>query len=290
MESTGKILVAGASGALGLEIVKLLKAHQRPLRVLTRSSKGVSRLSEFTEDIWKADAAKNPSAIEGITRGIHTVISALGKSVSLFTPSEESFFESDFLANKNLLDQALRHQVRRFIYISIKGADSKQDFSIARAHDLVEKSLRASTIPNTIIRPVGFYSGLNDLATLAKRKIIPLIGKGTARTNSIHHRDLAKVVVSFLKEGPELIEVGGPEILSRREMAEMVRNYIGGEIIHIPLPMARLGASFSTFFSPQTQHKLEYFTYVTTNDMMGEINGNIRFRDYLRELDLKQLR
>lgn len=291
MEDEGKILVAGASGALGTEIVKLLNEKGKKLRVVTRSDKGVSKLSEFTDDVWKGDAANNPKGIKNITQNVTTVISALGKSVSLFSPSEESFYESDFQANKNLLDDAVRNGVRRFIYVSIKGADSSEDYSIARAHKLFENELKASGLNYTILRPVGFYSGLNDLAIMAKRKVIPLIGSGEAKTNSIHHKDLAEVVVSYLEEGPEISEVGGPNIHTRLEMAQMVEEIIGGKIVKIPEPMAKLSADLGLpkIFSEGINDKLDYFTFITTNDMIGEIHGKISFREYLRELDLKKI-
>lgn len=288
MENSEKILVAGASGALGTEIVKLLTDEKRPVRVLTRSSDGASKLAPYTNDIWKGNAGDAPE-IRGITEGVTTVISALGKSVSLFTPSDESFFESDFLANKAILDDALQNGVKRFVYISIKGADVEEDYSIAKAHKLFENELRASGIEYTIIRPVGFYSGLNDLAIMAKRKVIPIVGDGEAKTNSIHHRDLAKVVISYVEEGPEIIEVGGPNVHTRFEMAEMIKEKIGGKIIKVPKTIAEMGAELPKIFSEEMHDKLDYFTYITTNDMIGEKNGSISFREYLETLDLKDL-
>ena len=288
MEDSNKILIAGASGALGLEIVKLLANEKRPIRVLTRSSDGASELTPYTKDIWKGDAGEKIE-IKGVTEGVTTVISALGKSVSLFSNDQESFFESDFLANKAILDDALQNGVKRFIYISIKGADVEEDYSIAKAHKLFENELKASGMDYTIIRPVGFFSGLNDLAVMAKRKVIPIVGDGQAKTNSIHHQDLAKVVVSYLDDGPHMIEVGGPNIHTRLEMAEMIKEKIGGKIIKVPKTLAEMGAEIPKIFNEGMHDKLDYFTYITTNDMIGEKNGSISFREYLQTLDLNEL-
>ncbi len=178
MKDEGKILIVGASGSLGTEIISLLKEKGKDILVLIRSDKGASKLSKFTDDVWKGDAGEDPAGIKNITKNVTTVISALGKSVSLFTPSEEYFMESDFKANKNLLDDAVKNGVKRFIYISIMGADSPKDYSIARAHKLFENELRDSGIEYTVVRPVGFYSGLNDLTIMAKRKV-NWIRKGT---------------------------------------------------------------------------------------------------------------
>ncbi|MBZ9632015.1 NAD(P)H-binding protein [Salegentibacter sp. LM13S] len=291
MKDDGKILIAGASGALGSEIVKLLSEEGRNLRVLTHSDEGVSKLSKFTDDIWNVDAAKDAAGIKNITQNVNTVVSALGKSISLFASPEISFYENDFKANKNLLDDAVRNGVQRFIYVSIKGADSEKDYSVARAHKLFENELSNSGLDYTILRPVGFYSGLNDLAIMAKRKLIPLIGSGEAKTNSIHPKDLAGVIISFLEKGPEIIEIGGPNIHSRLEMVQMIKEIIGGKIIKIPEPVAKISAKLglTKILGKGIHDKLDYFTFITTNDMIGESKGEISFREYLNNLDLKNI-
>ncbi|CAN5301952.1 SDR family oxidoreductase [soil metagenome] len=289
IENNERILVVGATGALGLEIVKLLKEKNKNVRVLVLSPEDKPKVAPFTDDIFVGDASEAVSEIENLTEGITTVISALGKSLSLFSPSDDSFYESDYKANKNILEDAIKNKVRRFIYISIKGCDVREDLSIAKAHKMFEDELRASGLEYTILRPVGFYSGLNDLAIMAKRKMIPIIGDGLARTNSIHQEDLAEVVVKFLNEGPELIEVGGPQIHTRLEMAEMIKEKIGGQIIKIPKNVAEVGVAIPKFFSDDMGDKLDYFTFITTNDMIGESHGSITFKDYLKTLDIKKL-
>lgn len=289
MDEQEKVLVIGASGALGMEVVKILKQKEIPVRVLTNTSEGVSKLTPYSDDIWKGDASTKSPDINDITKGISTVISSLGKSVSLFKMSDDSFYETDFIANKTILDDAIKNGVKRFIYVSIKGADVDEDYSIAKAHKMFENELKSSGLDYTILRPVGFYSGLNDLAIMAKRKVIPIVGDGKAKTNSIHHKDLAEVVVSYLQDGPQMIEIGGPKIHTRLEMAEMVKEKIGGQIIKVPKTMAEIGNKIPKFFDEGTGDKLDYFTFITTNDMVGEPHGSITFEEYLKTLDLQKL-
>ena len=286
---SGKILIAGASGALGMEVLDLLQREGHELRVLVNSSESAERVSKYTSDIWTADASEGNSKIKDITKDISTVVSALGKSVSLFTNRGKTFVENDFYANSNILDDALRNDVSRFVYVSIKGAEKALDFEIAKSHKMFEDALQASGIDYTIIRPVGFFSGLNDLAIMAKRKIIPIVGDGKARTNSIHQKDLAKVVLKYLETGPELIEVGGPVVHTRMEMAEMVKKKIGAKIISVPKKMAEMGIVLPELLQMDISAKLNYFKYVTTHDMIGEKHGEITFEEYLETLDLKDL-
>ena len=168
-----KILLAGASGALGLEVLKLLHQQGKDVRVLVHSADGAEKVSSFTDDVWRADASEGNEIIKDITKDVSIVISTLGKSVSLFTNRGKSFMENDFYANSNILDDAVKNGVKRFIYVSIKGAEKALEYEVAKSHKMVEDALQASGLDYTIIRPVGFFSGLNDLAIMAKRKVIP---------------------------------------------------------------------------------------------------------------------
>lgn len=284
-----KILVAGASGALGLEILQFLKEKDVELRALVHSSDGADKVSPYTSDIWKADASEGNQEIKGITEGVSIVVSALGKSVSLFTNRGNSFMENDFYANSNILDDAVRTGVKRFVYVSIKGADKALEYEVAKSHKMFEDALTASELDYTIIRPVGFFSGLNDLAIMAKRKVIPIVGDGHAKTNSIHQKDLARVVVDYLHDGPDMLEVGGPLVHTRKEMAEMIEKKIGGKVIQVPEKVAEWGMFLPEMVSDDFSAKLKYFKFVTTNDMIGEKHGNITFEEYLSNLDLNDL-
>lgn len=284
-----KVLVAGASGALGTEVLKLLRQGGHDLRGLVHSEESFEKVRPLTNDIAVADASEGPTEIKNVTEGCSIVISALGKSVSLFSNDDNSFMESDFFGNSNLLDDALKNGVRRFIYVSIKGADTGQEYEIAKAHKKFEEALQASEIDYTIIRPVGFFSGLNDLAIMAKRKLIPIVGSGEAKTNSIHQKDLAEVVVEYLEDGPELVEVGGPLVHTRMEMAEMIKNKVGGVILPVPEKVAEFGMFLPELVSDDISDKLKYFKYITSNDMIGETRGKITFKQYLENLDLNKL-
>ncbi|WP_324719313.1 SDR family oxidoreductase [Salinimicrobium sp. HB62] len=283
-----KILLAGASGALGLEVLKLLHQQGKKVRALVHSADGVEKVSNFTDDVWRADASEGNEVIKDITKDISIVISTLGKSVSLFTNRGKSFMENDFYANSNILDDAVKNNVKRFIYVSIKGAEKALEYEVAKSHKMVEDALEASGLDYTIIRPVGFFSGLNDLAIMAKRKVIPIVGDGNARTNSIHQKDLAKVVVKYLNEGPDLIEVGGPLVHTRREMADMIAEKIGGKVIPVPEKVAEWGMFLPEMVDDNISAKLKYFKFVTTNDMIGEKHGDITFEEYLESLDLEK--
>ena len=286
-----KLLILGASGALGQYILKESQQRDLHIRALIRSKEGYDKIKSYTEDIWWADAEENTDKIRGITKDIDYVISAMGKSVSLFSPDSDSFYEEDYKANLNILKDALNNNVERFFYVSMKGAEEASDYTIPRMHRLVEKELEKSGLSYSIIRPVGFYSGLNDLIIMAKRKIIPIIGNGKAKTNSIFHGDLANYIMAEFLKLPKLVEVGGPKIHTREEMAKMIKDRIGGEILKVPNMIAKHGSKLPQL--PQLDEvsdKLSYFRYIMTHDMIAEKHGTMSFETYLDQLDFETIK
>ncbi|MGB5943035.1 MAG: NAD(P)H-binding protein [Leeuwenhoekiella sp.] len=290
MSEPSKVLLLGASGMLGLEVAKNLFKENIPFRALTSSKSGLAKLAPFTQDIWVADVVHNPNAIAGICKDIDSVISGMGKSISLFSTDDDTFNEVDNLANATVLLDAITNRVSYYIYVSIKEAGDNDEFEIPKNQKSFEDKLNGSGITNCIFRPVGFYSGLHDLAVMAKKGIIPVIGDGTAKTNSIAQEDFAKVIVkAYLERKTGIQIIGGPEIHSRYAMAEMIKARFGGKIVTVPETLADVGMVLPQFFDKSTYHKLKFFKFITTHDMLGDIHGNLTFREYLSFIDESDL-
>ncbi|WP_026914341.1 NAD(P)H-binding protein [Christiangramia portivictoriae] len=280
-----KVLIVGASGVVGLEICKLLSDQNIELRLQTSSREGAERLKKYCDDIF---IAGDDDDFTGITRNIDIVISALGNSVSLFTSNDTSFYKTDLYTNKKILEDAKINQVKRFIYISILGAEENEKMSIPGSKRLLERSLENSGIDYSIVRPVGLFSGLHDLGIMAKRKLVPVIGDGKAKTNSMHQADLALFISEILETGEQLIEIGGPETHTRLEMAEMIAERFDAKTLKVPESIAEAGVILSSF-SKDIKHKLENFKYITTHDMIGKAYGQRTFKEYLYTIDKNDL-
>ena len=284
------VLLLGASGALGLEIAKRLKRDLIPFRAQTSSQEGMAKLLPYTNDIWVVDPANNPEEVTGITLGMDAVISGMGKSVSLFTNSPDTFNEVDHVGNAEVLLDALKNKVPYYIYVSIKEAGHNDDFEIPKSHKKFEDKLTETEIPHCILRPVGMFSGLHDLAIMAKRKMIPIIGDGEARTNSISQDDMAEVVITTLKNRTTGVQlIGGPEIHTRLEMAEMIQDRFGAKIVKIPKTIADIGAFLPRFFDKNFYDKTSFFKYICTHDMIGDKHGVMTFKQYLHGINENDL-
>jgi nucleoside-diphosphate-sugar epimerase len=283
-----KVLIAGATGALGFEVLKILSQRSIPVRALIHRPESKSKVSPYTDDVFVADACKIEN-LDGMCDGIDIIFSALGKSVSLFKPEPFDYNDTDYACNRNILHIALNEGVSRFVYTSIKGSDVAYNLQIAQAHHRIQNLLEKSSLSYTILKPVGFFSGLNDLIIMGKRGVIPIPGTGKSKTNSIHPADLALVVANNLVEGPRVLEVGGPEIHTRNEIAEMIKEKTGARIIHIPVTLAKAGTFPLSFIRKGMAANLNYFRYISTHDRIAPAYGKITFREYLDHVSLTQL-
>ena len=131
MSNVSSILVAGATGAVGSRVAAL--ASGRTLRTLSRHAQPGNHVV--------ADAT-DPRACVGVCDGIDTVFSALGASVGLNSSESRSYHAVDTAANRNLIAEARRAGVRRFVYVSLHVSDGYAHTRYALAHEEVVATLR----------------------------------------------------------------------------------------------------------------------------------------------------
>jgi uncharacterized protein YbjT (DUF2867 family) len=273
---------------LGFEVVKKLTQQNIPVRALDIDNGKSGKLNPYIDDIILTDATDKAS-LQGAFNEIDVVFSAVGQSVSLFSKGSGSFENIDFGVNRNLIDAAVEQGVKRFVYISIKGADAASGLVLANVHKRIEDHLKMKGIEHTVIRPVGLFSGFHDWLIMGKKGIIPVPGSGVHKTNPIHQSDLAQVVSDNLFQGPQMLEAGGSEIFTRNEIAQMIYEKTRGEVIHVPELLINPGLFFLQYVDDEIQARLEYFKFVSTNDMVAPRYGSISLRDYIRDFDLRQL-
>jgi len=281
-----KVLVAGASGVLGREIVKLLHDSSYWVKGLVRNPAKQAQVAPYCQEVVIANALQ-PAELSGSCDGVDIVLSTIGKSVSLFTPERHSFLEIDFRANLHLLEEARRAGVSRFVYVGIFGSETSPRLRQGWAQEMFSQNLLHTPLSRTVIKPVGLFSGLNDLIIMGKRGWVMTPGNGHPKTNAIHPRDLARVCVDHLEEGPEVLNVGGPEVHTRNEIAQMVcRATACGAALNIPLWLVKPGLGVVRVLNQNLYDKLSYFTYITTHDMVAPRFGSLTFDQYLKEQGL----
>ncbi|MFB6305592.1 MAG: SDR family NAD(P)-dependent oxidoreductase, partial [Flavobacteriales bacterium] len=72
----------------------------------------------------------------------------------------------------------------------------------------------------TLICPTGFFSDMEEYFKMAQKGRAQLFGNGKFKINPIHGKDLAKICVDSIEKDKKVIEAGGPEIFTDKEIVE----------------------------------------------------------------------
>jgi NADH dehydrogenase len=234
-------LVAGATGFLGGEICRHLALREKPVRALVRStsdSEKVATLKQLGVETIVGDF-KQPSSLRSACEGVTTVVSG----VTAVIPQQpgDSIETVDNQGQKALIDAAREAGAKRFVYISFSG-NIVGDDPLTQAKRSVEQYLRESGLTYTILRPSCFMeTWLSPMVgfDLGARRV-RVFGSGTERLSWIALGDVAEFA-ALCVDNPAaentVIELGGPEALSPREVIRLAEE-IGGKAIEteqIPL-------------------------------------------------------
>jgi uncharacterized protein YbjT (DUF2867 family) len=291
-----KILVAGATGYLGKYVLREFKRQGFWVRALVRDTKklgepgpfGEPAALDFTDDIFVGEVTK-PETLRGVCDGIDVVFSSLG-----LTRQKDglSFQDVDYQGNKNILDQAVTARVQKFIYVSVFNARKMENLAIVKAHEDFVKALERSGIPNTIIRPTGYFSDISEYYKMAASGWVYLIGDGENRLNPIHGADLARLCVEAVESSAEEIPAGGPSVFSQREIGELAFSILGKspKIAAIPLGLARLAVNLIRPFNKHSAELIEFFVAGAQQDMVAPSYGTRDLAAYFRELSMQDSR
>jgi uncharacterized protein YbjT (DUF2867 family) len=278
----GRVLVAGASGALGREVVRALAARGWRVRALSREPARLAGLP--VAEVARGDALSGAGLAEACD-GVERVFSCLGASVSPSAPGRRSFLAVDVPANARLIEAARRAGARRFTYVSAFGAPARRDLAYLRAHEEVVDLLRGSGLSFGVVRPTGFFSAFAEYVQLAARGAVPLVGDGSARTNPVHEADLAGVCAEVLEaDGPVERDAGGPEVLTRADIVALAFAAVGRpvRVRRLPAPVARGAALLLRPFHPRLSELTAFVAAVGTSDAVAPATGSLRLAGYFQ--------
>src|SRR5262249_5341391 len=152
----------------------------------------------------------------------------LGASVlPMFGHGYSTFSKVDYPANRNLIREAERAGVRKFVYVSTFHTPGLADLDFVRGHEMVVEELRRSSLDWGVIRPTGYFSAMENILLGASLGLLPEQKGGAARTTPIHEAALAPICADALFYGVRERDGGGPEALTRREIAALAYSSIG---------------------------------------------------------------
>jgi len=277
-----RVLVAGATGYLGRYVAEEFKRQGHFVRAVARSPEKLQRLSPQPDEIIHGEVTR-PDTLDGVCDGIEAVFSSVG-----ITKQKDglSFHDVDYQGNANLLNAALRAGVQKFIYVSVLNGPDLLHLDIVKAHEDFVHDLKSSGIDFAVVRPTGYFSDMGQFLEMARKGRIYLFGDGSSRMNPIHGADLAKCCVGALESEHRELDVGGPQVLSYREIAELAFETLGRpvRISAVPRWLIRPSIALTKLFNKHQGELLAFFTTMMTNDVVAPTYGTRLLAAHFREL------
>jgi uncharacterized protein YbjT (DUF2867 family) len=242
------ILLTGATGVVGGELLPALLASGHEIRALVRDPR---KLGEHRVDVQiSLGDIGDPFSLRHAMRSVDTVIHL---AATIRDQPGGTIEELNGLATERLLRAAERAGVERFAFFSAMGATAFQRTRFFRSKALAEHAVRESPLESIVFAPSIIYRPGDPWIRLLERfsllPAVPISGSGHALYQPIWARDVARCVVASLNGGRSnpgragRYELAGPELLSYDDIVEVVMeaNGRGRPLVHIPLPLVRTG-------------------------------------------------
>jgi uncharacterized protein YbjT (DUF2867 family) len=250
------ITVFGGSGFLGRHVVRALAKRDYRIRVAVRRPELAGHLQPLGRvgQIHAVQAnLRYPASVEAAMRDSHAAINLVG----ILAEGGAQSFDAVQALGAGAVAKAAADVGGRMVHVSAIGADENSPSRYARSKAAGEKAVLAAVPSATILRPSVVFGPedqfTNRFAALARiSPILPLIGGGLTKLQPVYVGDVATAVADAVdgnaKEGAAY-ELGGPEVLTMREIMEIILATIERQrmLMSLPFGLAKLQSLFLRF-------------------------------------------
>jgi uncharacterized protein YbjT (DUF2867 family) len=251
-----RVLVTGATGFVGREVLRQLHRQGHSIRILARN-----RASPRTQEAisqWRAEVhpgnVLEAASLEGSLSGVEAVIHLVG----IISEVGESTFENVHIqGTQNIVATAQHARVRRFIHMSALGTRPN---AVSRYHQskwAAEELVRHSGLAFTIFRPSLIYGPEDQFTNLFAKlvrwsPVVPLMGSPRARFQPVPVEAVAAAFTRSLDEPGSVgltYDLGGPESVTLSEIVNRIEEMLGKRRLNlcVPLSIARYQAACMEF-------------------------------------------
>ena len=234
---TNRILVTGAAGNIGAEIVKRLQARKADFAVMTHASGGAPAGAGETQGDFL-----DPASLRRAFEGVDTLF--------LLFPLVP---EMPRMA-ANAVAAAKAAGVRHIVRSSGAGADAASPAAITKVHGEIDALVRNSGIPFTLLLPTSFMQNLVNFYGAAIRDGALYAPRGDGAMAVIDVRDIADVAVEVLTHpaahAGQSYTLTGPENLTDAQMVSAIARQIGRDVRYVDVPEAAAVDSLTRMGSP----------------------------------------
>jgi NADH dehydrogenase len=242
-----QVTVIGATGFVGRHVVARLTASGHAVRAVSR---GGGRL-----DGWGQESVPLAANVE-TGEGLGAALTGVDGVVHLVAIPRETggrtFEQVNVDGVRRVVYAAHAAGVRRFVHLSVLGVSEDPKLRYLHSKWRGEQIVRESALDWVILRPsllFGEGDGFFNLVKVTLRRwspgVVAIPGDGGTRFQPLAVDDLALAVARCLTEpglGGSILELGGPEYLSYRQIVDRVMAATGTRRLRLGMPVPLLSA------------------------------------------------
>ena len=278
-----KVVLAGAFGNLGAEILKVLCREGHEVIAADLKEKPV----DGTEGKYSFVAidATNPDTLKGLCEGAEVVITTMG-----LTGASTRFtaYDIDYQGNMNLYEEARRAGVKKFNYISVISCDEPGAEKVPMLHAkyMVEQEIKKQPMDWVIYRPTGYFYDIAKVFApyVEKGEMQLLKGYGGVKANVVDCEDFAEFIAGHMNDSGVTYNIGGKETYSYEEMAEMCFKAAGKpcKIKWAPIWLFGILANLPKIKKAGKHDIILFSKWTLSHDLVGDtMIGDKSFAEYL---------
>ncbi len=279
-----RVFVAGATGYLGRYLCAEYRNRGWHVTALVRRK---STATDLQADVLIEAEATWPESLTGIMSDIDLVVSALGITRQA---DGVGYWDVDYQANVNLLEEAQRSNVAHFAFVHVLNADRMENVPLVAAKSAFVRKLQLAPVKSTVIAPTGYFSDMADFLTMAKAGRVWLFGTGLQRINPIHGADLAAATFDAISRQEPWCEVGGPDTFTHDDLANLCFDLLDkpARITHLPDLLRRIIIRVLPRIAPRRiAGPAQFFLNAIAMNMTAPPHGTHHLADHLKSAATK---
>jgi NADH dehydrogenase len=241
-----KVLVVGGTGYIGGYLCRELKERGHSVTALSRSPGDGSLPSGVAKAMGDVTAY---DSMHGHFEGMDAVYNLVALS-PLFKPKGGDGMHDRIhrQGTENVVRACEEHGVDRLVQMSALGADPNASTHYLRAKGAAEELVRDSSLSWTIFRPSVIFGEGGEFVSFTKLLsppyLTPIPGGGKTRFQPIWVRDLVPMLADAIEDDEHVgrtHEIGGPQVLTLAEVAQLAHEADGRSVNVVPVPMPLAG-------------------------------------------------
>jgi uncharacterized protein YbjT (DUF2867 family) len=273
------VLVTGGTGVVGKPAVDhLLEAGHR-VRLLSRNADDDVRLWKEGVEPFQASVS-DAGSLRGAADGCDAVLHVAGTVRE--DPPEVTFEKVNVQGTRNLLAEARRASVSRFVYVSSLGAE-RGESDYHRSKLAAEEAVREYPGDWLILRPGNVYGPGDEVISLLLKlvrtlPVIPVVGRGDQEFQPVWAEDLGEALaLAVSRDHPsrEALELAGTEVTSTGDLLDRLEKVTGKSPKRIPVPefLVQTGAGLAEAVGVEVPVNTDQLQMLTEENMVTGVNA-----------------